>query len=100
MTKRTDRRGSGTLISPNRCKILEMPKQSNKPVDQPGLDELISLVEAADLCGLSSDHLRRLAREGELWGKKIGRNWVTTAQAVREYLARNRKPGPKPKDQL
>jgi excisionase family DNA binding protein len=63
---------------------------------QPRLDELISLDKAAEVSGLSSDHLRRLVREGELWGTKIGRNWVTTLQAVREYLARDRKPGPKP----
>ncbi len=64
---------------------------------QPQLDELISLDEAAKLSGLTADHLRRLVREGDLWGLKIGRNWVTTEQAVREYLARDRRPGPKPR---
>ena len=64
---------------------------------QPNLDELISLSEAAELSGLHQDHLRRLVRQGDLWGRKIGRNWVTTAQAVKEYLACDRKPGPKPK---
>ena len=63
--------------------------------DQPRLEELISLDQAAKLSGLTADHLRRLVREGDLWGKKIGRNWVTTEQAVREYLARDRRPGPK-----
>ncbi len=70
---------------------------SNASEYQPGLDELISLSEAANISGLSSDHLRRLVREGELWGKKLGRNWVTTAEAINEYLAQNRRPGPKPK---
>ena len=65
--------------------------------DQPGLGELISLSEAAELSGLHPDHLRRLVRQGDLWGQKIGRNWVTTTRAVREYLAQNRRPGPKPK---
>jgi excisionase family DNA binding protein len=65
--------------------------------NQPRLDDLIPLSEAAKLSGLSPDHLRRLIREGDLWGKKIGRNWVTTKQAIDEYLARNRKPGPKSK---
>ena len=64
---------------------------------RPGLDELIPLSKAAEISGLSQDHLRRLVREGELWGTKIGRNWVSTEKAVREYLARDRKPGPKPK---
>ncbi|MBE7433143.1 MAG: helix-turn-helix domain-containing protein [Anaerolineales bacterium] len=64
---------------------------------QPRLDELISLNEAAKISGLSPDHLRRIVRDGELWGIRIGRNWATTVEAVREYLARDRKPGPKPK---
>jgi len=51
------------------------------------LDEerLISLKEAAALCGLSAGHLRLLADSGKLRARKIGRNWVTTAQAVAEY---------------
>lgn len=64
---------------------------------QPRLDDLISLREASDLSGLSQPHLALLIRRGELRGKKIGRNWVTTAQAVNEYLAKEKKPGPKAK---
>ena len=64
---------------------------------QPSFDELIPLSEAANHCGLSSDHLMRLVRNGDLWGTKIGRNWVTTLKVVEEYIARDRKPGPKPK---
>ena len=60
------------------------------------LDELIPLRDAAKLSGLSQGHLSLLIRQGKLWGTKIGRNWVTTEQAVREYLARDRRPGPKP----
>ena len=65
--------------------------------DQPSLDELISLPDAAELSGLSAGHLRLLVRRGDIWGVKLGRNWVTTAQAIEEYLARDRRPGPKPK---
>ena len=64
--------------------------------EQPRLDELIPLSQAAELSGLSQGHLSLLIREKELWGVKIGRNWVTTEKAVRDYLALNRKPGPKP----
>lgn len=63
--------------------------------NQPKLDELLSLHEAAKISGLTQGHLSLLIRKGELWGKKIGRNWVTTAQAVTEYLARDRRRGPK-----
>ena len=64
-------------------------------VHQPGLGDLISLQEASDLCGLTTGYLRRLIRQEKLWGKKISRNWVTTEQAVRDYLSTDRKPGPK-----
>jgi hypothetical protein len=66
--------------------------------DQPSLDELISLQEAARISGLSASHLRLLVRRGDIWGAKLGYNWMTTAQAVEEYMARNRRPGPKPKN--
>lgn len=63
--------------------------------NQPSLEELISLNEAAQKTGLSHSHLRLLVRHGDLWGKKIGNFWFTTEEAVREYLARDIRPGPK-----
>ena len=49
-------------------------------------EELISLCEAAAHARLHPDHLRKLARRGYLRAKKIGRNWVTSREAVAEYL--------------
>ena len=72
-------------------------KKTGNKSNQPDLDDLIPLSKAAELCGLSPDHLRRLAGQGELWAIKIGRNWVTTEDAVNNYLALNRRPGPKRK---
>ena len=63
---------------------------------RPRWDELITLQEATKLSGLSQRHLRLLVSQGELWGKKLGRDWFTTELAVRGYLARDRRPGPKP----
>lgn len=63
----------------------------------PSLDELITLREAAKLSGLSTSHLALLVRRGDIWGVKLGHNWLTTAQAVGEYIARDHRPGPKPK---
>jgi hypothetical protein len=60
------------------------------------LNDIISLREAAELSGLTQAHLALLIRKGEIWGKKIGRNWITTKLAVNEYLALGNKPGPKP----
>ena len=50
-------------------------------------ERLISITEAAALSGLSADHLRRLAEKGRLKARKIGRNWITTREAVAEYMA-------------
>ncbi len=66
--------------------------------EQPRLNELLSLKQAAKISGLTTGYLRRLARNDDLWCIKLGRNWFTTEQAVREYLARDRKPGPKSND--
>ena len=65
--------------------------------DQINIANLISLKEAAELSGLSYSHMRYLARNQEFWVKKLGRDWFTTEEAVQEYLARDRRPGPKPK---
>ena len=72
-------------------------KDPERGKNQPKVDELISLNEAANISGLSHDHLRRLAGRGDLWAMKIGRNWVTTEQAVREYMSLDRRSGPKKK---
>lgn len=62
----------------------------------PSVYDLISLGDAAKTCELSADHLRRLARDGEMWAIKPGWEWLTTRAAVNDYLARGIKPGPKP----
>jgi len=50
-------------------------------------ERLISLTEAAALCGLSSAQLRLLARRGRLRAVRVGKSWVTTPQAVADYMA-------------
>ena len=57
------------------------------------LDQLISLSEASEITNISSDHLRRLAEQGKLDAKKIGRNWVTTREAIEDYLKKRNPPG-------
>ncbi len=65
----------------------------------PDIEDLISLNKAAEISGLTQPHLALLIRQDELWGTKLGgRNWFTTKSAVEEYLARDRRPGPKPED--
>lgn len=73
-----------------------MPNSQIEPDGHdPRLSELISMAEAARLSGHTSTHLRLLARKGELWAHRIDHFWVTTEAAIREYMARETKPGPK-----
>jgi excisionase family DNA binding protein len=72
-------------------------KELDRNDQQPNLKDLITFAEAALLSGFTDRHLRKLASENQLWAVKLGRNWFTTAQAIKEYLAKGRRPGPKPK---
>ena len=75
-----------------------MPNEDQKDSEyRPRWDKLITLQEAAKFSGLSYSHVRHLARQNEIWAKKLGRDWFTTEKAVQEYLARDRRPGPKSK---
>ena len=75
-----------------------MPDEDREDSEyQPRWYELITLQEAAKFSGLSYSHVRYLARQSEIWAKKLGRDWFTTEKAVQEYLARDRRPGPKSK---
>ena len=60
-------------------------------------EDLISLREASQLSGLSSAHIRRLVGEKTVWGKKIGRNWITSKQAILNYIKEEHRPGRKAK---
>lgn len=72
---------------------------TDHPGKQPNLNDLITLHEAAELTGFSISHLRLLARKGTIWATRLGHNWFTTPQSVQDYLAQERRPGPKsPKD--
>jgi hypothetical protein len=51
------------------------------------LDELITLKEAAASSGLSTSHLALLCRTNKIAAVKKGRDWLTTRNAVADYLA-------------
>lgn len=62
--------------------------------DLPG-DELISLADAAKYSGLNAEFLRQLVVRDRLRAKRIARNWLTTRNAVDEYMANRQKRGRK-----
>lgn len=55
------------------------------------LDDLLTLDEAADIAGRAAVSLRRAAVNGRLRARRFGTEprtvWITTRQAVSEYLA-------------
>ena len=59
----------------------------------PPADQLISLAEASKRFGLSTRYLRAIAKTGRLKVWRIGRNYVTTAAAVEDYIATREKKG-------
>jgi len=73
-----------------------MPDKTPQSAENDAATRLISLADAAKISGLSAGHLRLLVKREKLWGIKIGRNWITSEEAVRSYLSTDRRPGPKP----
>lgn len=71
---------------------------TSNEVETQNFPNLISLEEASELSGLSSAHLRRLVGNKILWGKKIGRNWITSRLAIEGYINQEHHPGRKAKD--
>src|SRR3989344_4301998 len=53
-----------------------MPQKSQK---------FISLAELSKEFGYTRDHLAFLCRSGEVSAEKVGRSWVTTREAVKQY---------------
>ena len=51
------------------------------------LRDLLSLDEAARIMGRSPVTLRWAARQGKLDARRVGRDWVTTLDAVSRYMA-------------
>lgn len=63
------------------------------------MDEWMSTKKAAEYTGYSPGYIRQLLIHGRVEGHKFGRDWVTTKEALDEYLATNPRPGPKKKDE-
>lgn len=55
--------------------------------EQDDKTRLISLPEAAELYGFSSDYLRNLAQKSRLKAQKVADRWITTPQNVEDYIA-------------
>jgi|GEM_PF-2477513 len=59
--------------------------------------EIITTKEAARIAGRSRDQILHLLRHGIIKGRKMGRDWLTTREEVKRYIATKPRPGRKPK---
>ncbi len=62
----------------------------NDPDDK---NRLISLTDAANIYGFSSNYLRQLIHRKRLRAQKIGGVWLTTRANVEEYIKDRKKRG-------
>ena len=62
------------------------------------MDDWVSVKRAAEYTGYTPRHVRYLLNQGLIKGRKLGRDWFTTTEALDEYLATNPRPGPKKKE--
>ena len=61
-------------------------------------DEWITTDDAARIAGVTAHQIRHLLKQGTILGQKFGRSWMVDSQSVEAYAKRDRKPGPKPKN--
>ena len=47
---------------------------------------LLTTAQAAPLLGVSAHEVRRLCKAGRLPALRVGRDWLITPQAAREYV--------------
>lgn len=60
-------------------------------------NDYLDTKEAAQKWGVSEVYVRRLVREGRVKGRKVRRDWIIDSKSLAEYMAGNRKRGPKAK---
>jgi excisionase family DNA binding protein len=55
----------------------------------PDLTNYMTTQEAAQELGYHIDHVRRMLREGDLQGQKVGNMWFVYKPSVDEYIQKN-----------
>jgi len=68
-----------------------MPLSTPSPFVEimPDLTDYMTTQEAAEKLGYHVDHVRRMLREGDLKGQKVGNMWFVFEPSVKEYIENN-----------
>jgi excisionase family DNA binding protein len=62
---------------------MDSPEETPDPDP---LDEILTLVEAAELSGISAHTFAQQAEKGKLRARKVGHTWITTRSGLNAYL--------------
>jgi hypothetical protein len=57
--------------------------------------ECVTTSQAVERSGLSREYLTSLLRKGSLEGFQLAREWLIYTDSLDQFLAKNRKPGPR-----
>ncbi len=57
------------------------------------LKDFVTTKEAAQMLQFHVEHVRRLLREGDLKGEKIGAAWLVLKKSVKDYQEQNKEFG-------
>lgn len=52
------------------------------------MEQYITVAEASERFGISTSHLTKLLRDGEIEGRKSGGTWLVVPSSVEEYKQR------------
>ena len=63
------------------------------------MDDWITPWEAAQLIGVTPNHVRHLGRIGKVKSRRFGRAWMISRTSAEAYAASERHPGPKSQDE-
>jgi excisionase family DNA binding protein len=55
-------------------------------VGMPDLNEFMTVQEAAERLGFHVNHVRRMRRQGDLAGVKVGATWLITKESIQKYI--------------
>jgi excisionase family DNA binding protein len=58
---------------------------TTKRLRMPDLKDYMTTEEAAAALGFHIDHIRRMLREGDLVGIKVGITWLVSKESVKQY---------------
>ncbi len=70
-----------------------MPYNSAAPM------EWITSRQAAEMIGVTTDHVAYLVRQGTLSALRFGRVWLISRASALAYAGQERRPGPKPAEE-